>query len=193
MNPVSLYLLFLKYGLLCFGGGYMLVPLITADLVGSAPGQLSPAEFANLVSLAQITPGPVGLNTATYLGFTRYGLPGALAASFGIVTPALVLVLLAVKLLKRYENSLVVRGFLAGMRPASFGLILAAAVIFSELSIFSAPIPWSAPGEWFGPTFQVRFPALLITIATVFLLQKTKVSFLLLLLLSGVFGAFFLA
>ena len=68
----ELYVTFFKFGLLCFGGGYMLVPLLSADLVGNAPGApLTPEAFANLVSIAQVTPGPIGINTATYVGFTQ--------------------------------------------------------------------------------------------------------------------------
>ena len=86
MTPVMLYLHFALYGFLCFGGGYMLIPFITADLVNG--GYLSQAEFANLSSIAQITPGPIGLNTATYVGYLQSGFPGSLLASLGLVTPA---------------------------------------------------------------------------------------------------------
>ena len=121
MTILQLYLVFAKFGLLCFGGGYMLVPLLTAELVG--PGKpLAPKEFSSLVSIAQATPGPIGINTATYVGFTQHGVIGSILATAGIITPALILVILAIRLLKRYEQSLPVQGFLAGMKPASFGL-----------------------------------------------------------------------
>ena len=137
----GLYWVFFKFGLLCFGGGYMLVPLLTAELVG--PGKpLAPGEFANLLSIAQATPGPIGINTATYVGYTQHGVVGAVLATLGMITPAMILVILAIRLLKRWESSLAVQGFLTGMRPASFGLILSAAVIFAELSVFTGEIPW---------------------------------------------------
>lgn len=148
MTLLEIYWAFFKFGLLCFGGGYMLVPLLSAELVGTGPSDpLTPEAFANLVSIAQVTPGPIGINTATYVGFTQQGILGACLGTLGIVTPAVFLVILAVKLLKRYETSIPVQGFLAGMRPASFGLVLSAAVIFAELSVFRTAIPWGSSGN----------------------------------------------
>lgn len=195
MTILQLYLVFAKFGLLCFGGGYMLVPLLTAELVG--PGKpLAPKEFSSLVSIAQTTPGPIGINTATYVGFTQHGVIGSILATAGIITPALILVILAIKLLKRYEQSLPVQGFLAGMKPASFGLILSAAVIFAELSVFSADIPWHGIWQWLtGATvdfhgFHLRISALLIAAATTVIMLKTRISFMYLLLVSAILGAF---
>ena len=195
MTILQLYLVFAKFGLLCFGGGYMLVPLLTAELVG--PGKpLAPKEFSSLVSIAQATPGPIGINTATYVGFTQHGVIGSILATAGIITPALILVILAIKLLKRYEQSLPVQGFLAGMKPASFGLILSAAVIFAELAVFSADIPWHGIWQWLtGATvdfhgFHLRISALLIAAATTVIMLKTRISFMYLLLVSAILGAF---
>ena len=116
MTLASLYLVFCKFGLLCFGGGYMLIPLLTSELVGPPPRPLTPQEFADLVSVAQVTPGPIGINTATYVGFTQCGCLGSILATAGIVTPTLFLVILAANLLKRYEHSIPIQGFLRGMR-----------------------------------------------------------------------------
>ena len=187
----GLYWVFFKFGPLCFGGGYMLVPLLTAELVG--PGKpLAPEEFANLLSIAQATPGPIGINTATYVGYTQHGVTGAVLATLGMITPAMILVILAIRLLKRWESSLAVQGFLTGMRPAAFGLILSAAVIFAELSVFTGEIPWGKlleggfPGE-----IGIRPAALLIAAATTVIMLRTKISFMYLLLASAVLGAFF--
>ena len=198
MTLLEIYWAFFKFGLLCFGGGYMLVPLLSAELVGTGPGDpLTPEAFANLVSIAQVTPGPIGINTATYVGFTQQGILGACLGTLGIVTPAVFLVILAVKLLKRYETSIPVQGFLAGMRPASFGLVLSAAVIFAELSVFRTAIPWgefwkllTGAGGTFG-TFGVNWGCVIVAAATVPILMKTKFSFIRLLLISALFGALF--
>ena len=120
MTLLEIYWAFFKFGLLCFGGGYMLVPLLSAELVGTGPSDpLTPEAFANLVSIAQVTPGPIGINTATYVGFTQQGILGACLGTLGIVTPAVFLVILAVKLLKRYETSIPVQGFLGCVRLRS--------------------------------------------------------------------------
>ena len=189
MNLAALYLTFFKFGLLCFGGGYILIPLLQSELVEGRK-VLAAQEFADLVSVAQVTPGPIGINTATYVGFTQQGVVGAVLATLGIVTPTLVLVILAAKVLKRYHSSVPVQGFLRGMRPASLGLIFAAALIFAELSVFSVRIPWLRPAE-FGEFLRgIRWTALPIAAATLVILLKTKVSFLYLLLASAALGAF---
>ena len=190
MSLLSLYLIFAKFGLLCFGGGYMLVPLLMAELVGAPPKPLAPEVFRDLLSIAQVTPGPIGINTATYVGFTQQGIWGSLWATAGMITPALILVILAIKMLRKYEKSAGVQGFLAGMRPASFGLILSAAVIFSELSIFTGSLPWA---EWLhghlaGVGF--RWGALLLAVASVIIMRKTKIPFLWILACAAVIGGF---
>ena len=191
MTAAALYLTFLKFGLLCFGGGYMLVPFLAADLVGEPPRPLSPETFANLISIAQITPGPVGINTATYVGFLQRGIVGGIAATFGMITPSLILTLLAIRMLRRWEKSAAVRGFLAGMRPASFGFIWAAATIFAGYSIFSAPIPWLKPGELLSGEVTISLAALTISAGALLLLGKTRISFLWVLLLCAAAGALF--
>ncbi len=196
MTLLQLYLIFFKFGLLCFGGGYMLIPLLTSELVGDGK-PLSPEEFANLVSIAQVTPGPIGINTATYVGFTQQGILGGCIGTIGIVTPSLFLVILAIKLLKRYEKSIPVQGFLAGMRPLALGMVMSAAVIFAELSIFRSEIPWG--GFWKMLTssagmpegFGLNWGCVLVAVATVLLMKRTKISFLWFLLLSALFGVFF--
>ena len=190
MTPLVLYLHFMLYGFLCFGGGYMLIPFITADLVNG--GFLSQAEFANLSSIAQITPGPIGLNTATYVGFLQSGFCGSLAASFGLVTPAFFMVVMALKLLKRYEETVFIRGFLAGMKPASLGFTCAALLIFTGMSLFTAPLPLAGwlRGIWTG--VEIRWGALPIICLAVILLKKTGIPFPLVLLLCAGAGAFLL-
>ena len=90
MTPLALYCHFLVYGLLCFGGGYMLIPLLTAEFVDKEQ-VLTMSEFGNLCSVAQVTPGPVGLNTATYVGYVNEGFFGALAASLGLIVPTILI------------------------------------------------------------------------------------------------------
>lgn len=195
MSMLGLYLLFIKYGLLCFGGGYVLVPLLMSDFV-AARGIMSAEEFGRLVAVAQMTPGPIGINTATYVGYKLFGITGAAVGTLGLMTPALVLVLLAMAFIKRYEKTLPVAGALAGLRPAAYGLILVAVVVFAELSIFTAKVPVEYlrsliagnPAEW---NFGVRLIPLLLAAATVWFQQKTKISFLWLIAASAVIGAFF--
>lgn len=190
MTPLQLFLNFMIYGFLCFGGGYMLIPFITADLVNG--GFLSHAEFANLSSIAQITPGPIGLNTATYVGFLQSGVWGSLAASFGLVAPAFIMVIAALKLLKRYENTVWIKGFLAGMKPASLGFTCAALLIFAGMSLFTAPLPLA---DWFKGAWTavgIRWQAIPLIVIAAILLKKTKIPFPVVLLMCAAGGAFLL-
>ena len=178
------------YGFLCFGGGYMLIPFITSDLVNG--GYLSRSAFANLSSIAQITPGPIGLNTATYVGFLQSGVLGSIAASLGLVAPAFLLVIAALKLLKRYEDTVWIKGFLAGMKPASLGFTCAALLIFAGMSLFTAPLPLA---DWLKGTWSavgIRWQALPLILLAGFLLKKTKLPFPLVLLICAAGGAFLL-
>lgn len=193
MSLAALYLVFVKYGLLAFGGGYALVPMIIADLV-DARRLMTAAEFGNLVAVAQVTPGPIGINTATYVGFTQGGIPGALAATLGLITPSLALVLLAAHFLKKWENQLLIRGLLNGLRPAAFGLVLTAIVIFAEISVFTAKIPVDAlfqllrgvPAEW---NFAARPVPALIAAAAAAVQLKTKVPVVVLIGVGALLGA----
>ena len=190
MTPFFLYLHFAVYGFLCFGGGYMLIPFITSDLVNG--GYLSQEAFANLSSIAQITPGPIGLNTATYVGFLQSGVTGSLCASLGLVTPAFFMVIAALKLLKRYEETVFIRGFLAGMKPASLGFTCAALLIFAGMSLFTSPLPIGSwlKGEWFS--VGIRWWALPIIALAAVLLKKTKIPFPFILIICALCGAFLL-
>ena len=134
MNLFYLYLLFVKYGLLSFGGGYVLVTLFIHDLVEKYQ-LLTASEFGNLLAIAQMTPGPIGINTATYVGFKTYGVLGGIIATLGLLTPAIFLVITAAFYFKKWENSRVVQGMLYGMRPAALGLIFSAILIFANIGI----------------------------------------------------------
>ena len=190
MTPFALFLHFMVYGFLCFGGGYMLIPFITSDLVNG--GYLSQSAFANLSSIAQITPGPIGLNTATYVGFLQSGVFGSIAASLGLVAPAFLLVIAALKLLKRYKDTVWIKGFLAGMKPASLGFTCAALLIFAGMSIFTSSLPFA---DWFKGVWTsvgIRWWALPVTALAAVLLKKTKIPFPVVLLICALCGAFLL-
>ena len=188
MSPLVVFLLFVKYSALCFGGGYVLIPLLNADMVGAPPKLLTPELFARYISISQVTPGPVFINVATFVGYLQSGFFGALGATLGAVALSVPLVVLAIKLLRKYESSIWVRGFFRGMRPASFGLILAAAWIFFEMSVLSSKVPWND----FSKIADVRinWACAGIFAAALILLSKTKISLTLLLLLAAAAGAF---
>ena len=81
MSPLVVFLLFVKYSVLCFGGGYVLIPLLNSDMVGAPPKLLTPELFARYISISQVTPGPVFINVATFVGYLQSGFFGALGAN----------------------------------------------------------------------------------------------------------------
>ncbi|MEA4862927.1 MAG: chromate transporter [Victivallaceae bacterium] len=209
MSLWTLYWLFAKFGVLCFGGGYVLVPLIIDELV-MADGVdnfavLTPAMFGNLVAIAQMTPGPIGLNTATFVGYMAgsahggigAGIVGGLVGTCGLLLPGLALVILASYYLDRFKDSLVVEGLLAGLRPASLALIMMAVVIFLGMGIFDGPLPLrGVAGAWlYGlelPSWpHFNWPAAAIALGSVVVLRRWKVNVVWILLAAGALGAFF--
>lgn len=128
---------FLKYGALAFGGGYVLVPMYLRDFVGaSAPLlQLPATEFANLMALTQMTPGPIGINAATFFGFRLGGIFGAVLATFALVLPGSVLLSLALASIERFSESRVVKGVLNGVRPVTMSLMTSAVLSFAQMSL----------------------------------------------------------
>ena len=182
MTLFVLFLLFVKYGFLSFGGGYVLIPMLIADLVDQRH-LMTGEDFARLLAVAQITPGPIGINTATYIGFRQFGVAGGLVGTAGLLVPALVLVVAAMYFLRKYENTLWIKGALAGLRPAAFGLVASAVWIFLKLAAVS--------GTWGTADFSIRWVPLVMAI-TVFILQiRTKIPFLWLMVICGLLGAFF--
>ncbi len=195
MSLWLLILVFLKFGFLCIGGGYMLVPFLTTELVDTR-GVLTAEQFANLFSIAQVTPGPIGINAATYVGYTQQGVAGAILASIALTLPPFVMTVIAVYTLKRYENHTLIRGFLAGARPATVGLIAGALLIFVEMSIAKGHIPLDYPYLLLTQAdAKFTFPALswgalAIAVVMYVLQRRTKLSMTWLILLSALLGAF---
>jgi len=129
-------LVFLKYGLLCFGGGFVLVPLYVDEFVGpNAPLlQLSAEEFSNVIALTQLTPGPVSVNAATFFGYRLGGVFGAALATACLLLPSWFLLTWALDSLEKWKASRVVKGLLGGVKPATAGLLIAATYVFAGMS-----------------------------------------------------------
>lgn len=138
MTNLFFFWLFAKISFFTFGGGYAMVPLFQSELVYRYK-LMTNEIFANMVALAQVTPGPIGLNAATYLGYKQNGIIGALSASFGAMAPSIVLTMIAAAFLLAFKENKYVQSILRGIRPATLGLIAAAVIFFAEISIFTAP------------------------------------------------------
>lgn len=125
MILIELFWSFLQIGLFSIGGGYAAIPLIQSQTV-ELHGWLTAEQFMDLATIAEMTPGPIGINAATFVGTQIAGLPGALAASFGFVCPSLVIVSLLSVFYFRYREMPLLQSVLSFLRPAVVALIAAA-------------------------------------------------------------------
>ncbi len=127
---------FIQIGLFSVGGGYAAIPLIQAKAVDGY-GWLSISEFTDLVTIAEMTPGPIAINSATFVGIRVAGLPGAIAATFGCILPSCILVSLLAFIYFRYRNISILKNTLAALRPVVVALIASAGVTI----LLSAVLP----------------------------------------------------
>lgn len=133
---------FAKFGLLCFGGGNVLVPVYFDEFVGpEAPLlQLPAEEFNNLLAVTQMTPGPISVNAATFFGYRLAGAGGSFVATAGLLLPSFFLMVLALRSLEKWRANPVVKGLLRGVAPATVGLMLVATLIFAKMSVLHGPV-----------------------------------------------------
>ena len=121
----KLFLSFFQIGLLSFGGGYASMPLIQEQVVNKH-AWLTLAEFADVITISQMTPGPIAINSSTFVGMRIAGILGAVVATLGCVLPSCLIVLSLAFLYQRYKNLSLVQSILAGLRPAVVALIASA-------------------------------------------------------------------
>ena len=117
---------FFKTGLFAIGGGMATLPFLKN--IGLSTGWYSQTDLMNMLAVSESTPGPIGINMATYVGFTVGGVPGAVIATLGEVTPSIIVILIVAAMLKKFRDSRLVANAFYGLRPASTGLIGAACV-----------------------------------------------------------------
>lgn len=127
MIYLQLFLSFLQIGAFSFGGGYAAMPLIQNQVVQLHPW-LSQSEFTDLITISQMTPGPIAVNSATFVGTRIAGVPGALAATIGCVLPSCILVTILAKIYLKYRSLSLLQGIFKSLRPAVIAMIAAAGV-----------------------------------------------------------------
>ena len=121
MTYLRLFWEFFKTGLFAIGGGMATLPFLKN--IGLATGWYSQTDLMNMLAVSESTPGPIGINMATYVGFTVAGIPGAVIATVGEVTPSIIVILIVAAMLAKFRDSKLVSNALYGLRPASTGLI----------------------------------------------------------------------
>lgn len=151
MIYLQLFWTFFKIGLFGFGGGYGMLSLIQMETVHNH-AWLSSAEFTNIVAISQMTPGPIGINSATYCGYTALhnagyselmAVLGSATATTALVLPSFILMILISKMFMKYMKTSAVQNIFTGLRPAVVGLLAAATLLLCNGENFSTPAhPW---------------------------------------------------
>ena len=198
MIYLRLFAAFAKVGLLGFGGGLAIVRLIYDSIQPFM--SMSREMFANIVAISQITPGPLAVNTATYVGYVAAGIGGAAAATLGVVLPEFIIMSVVVRMITCFKDSKWVNGALSGIRPATIGLIGAAAVMLIApavagegrlgrglLAKLGVDITQGFAAGLFG--LPVDIVSLVLLALTVVLMVRYKKSPIFVLLLMGCLGA----
>ncbi|HJE87552.1 chromate transporter [Rikenella microfusus] len=169
MLYLQLFLTFFKIGLFGFGGGYAMISLIQTEVV-TDHAWISSAQFADIIAISQVTPGPIAINSATYIGYTATdSVWGSALATFGVCAPSLIIMLIASRFYLKMKDNPYVAQVMKALRPVVIGLILAAALLLLTPDNF---IDWKS---------YVIFGAVLIA-------AVRKVSPILLIVLSGAAG-----
>lgn len=140
---LSLFLTYLKIGLFGFGGGYAMLSLIQHETVevvhwGSTTPWLTQAQFTDIVAISQMTPGPIGINSATYIGYTVTGsVWGSVIATLAVCLPSFILVLLVSRFILRHKENPIIKSIFKGLRPVVVGLIASAALLLMNSENFT--------------------------------------------------------
>jgi chromate transporter len=171
MILLNLFFAFFKIGLFSFGGGYAMIPLIQSEVI-TVNSWLTQTEFLDMLAIAQITPGPIAINTATFVGHRVAGIPGAVVTTFAVVFPSFMIVILISYAVKKMEDSAQADYLSKGLRPVVLALIFSALVSIGRESI-------------------VDVPAAAIAILCFGALRLKRVNMLAILILSGLLGVFF--
>ncbi len=133
MTLIRLFLEFCRVGLFSVGGGLATIPFLT-DL-GERTGWFNPGDLANMIAISESTPGPMGVNMATYVGFHTAGVPGGVIATLGLIFPSIVIILIIAGFLEKFRQSKAVDGVFYGLRAASVALITAALLQVAKIAL----------------------------------------------------------
>ena len=186
---IELFYTFLKIGLFSFGGGYGMLSVIQGEVV-TRHGWLSASEFTDIVAVSQMTPGPIGINSATYVGYTAVfnsGAPewlaviGSVVTSFAVMLPSIVLMLIVSRFFMKHSKSRNVEAVFKALRPAVVGLIASAALLLMTEDNFGSPTETPLQFWVSVALFVAAFAAM----------KFFKVSPILILILAGIFGGVF--
>jgi len=134
MIYLDLLFTFFKIGLFSFGGGYGMIPLIEREIISN--GWLTCQEFVNIISISEMTPGPIAINIATFIGYRIKGVPGGIIATAGVVLPSLILILVISHYLTKYGDNRIIKEIIRWIRPVVLALIIQATIFVAMNTFF---------------------------------------------------------
>ncbi|NLB81218.1 MAG: chromate transporter [Clostridiaceae bacterium] len=181
MIYLMLFLNFFQIGLFSIGGGYAAIPLIKNRIV-EVNNWITMQEFTDLITIAEMTPGPIAINSATFVGTHVAGIGGAVVSTVGFILPASVIVMTLAFIYYKYKTMSIIEGIMAGLRPAVVGLIASAALAILVLTMW---------GEVSGINItNTNFISLGIFSLGLLLLKRFKPNPIYIILGSGLLGIF---
>jgi len=184
MIYLKLLWIFFKIGLFSIGGGYAMLPLINSELV--AYGLMNQAEVADIVAISQITPGPFAVNAATFAGVKTAGVFGGLVSTVAVALPSLIIATLLAKYFFKFEDNVIVRRAMWGLRPVVTGLIAAAAAVMALPALLG--VGSVSAIQWSALLSGIDIPSIIIALVSGFAIIKLKASPILIILAAGVLG-----
>ena len=186
---LQLFWEFFKAGLFAVGGGMATVPFLQD--IGSSTGWFTSAELADMIAISESTPGPIGVNMATYVGNVTAGIPGGIIATLGLVTPSAIIILIVATVLKKFRYNKYVNSAFYGLRPASVGLISAAGFTIILIAFFGAEDIYDLFHNFTGVDYRYVILAVVLIVLTNFVKPTKKLHPILFILFSAVVGIVF--
>ena len=178
---LQLYWSFFKIGLFSIGGGYASLPLIEKEIV-EYHKWIDMTAFTDIITISQMTPGPIAINSSTFVGIQVGGIPGAIVATLGCVTPSVIIVLFLAHIYMKYRNLELMSSILYGLRPAVVSLIGAAGISIIYLAFFGQKVvDWS--------NININYISVVLFAVSMFFLRKFKTSPIYVMVGCGIVGA----
>lgn len=187
---LQLFLIFFYIGFFTIGGGLVAITLMQQQIVER--GWITPDQFYNMVAISESTPGPIGINMATYVGNHFYGIPGGVIATFAEVLPSLICILIIARIILKFKESALVKAAFTTLRPASTGLILVAAVNVITLVLLNKNITIAGCAEGLINIYAINTANCIFYALCVASLFIFKLHPVILIIAGAVFGVIFL-
>ncbi|SFA85389.1 chromate transporter [Clostridium frigidicarnis] len=168
MLLLQIFFTFLKIGMFSFGGGYAMLPMIEKEIVNNHQW-ISYSDFIDIIGISQMTPGPIAINSATFVGFKVAGILGSVVATLGVVTFSFVIVSIATHYIIKFKDSVTLKSMLKGMKPALIGLIICAFLSLAKESF-------------------VNLKSILIGIVIAFISFKSKIHPIIVIVIAALMG-----